>query len=247
MKVCVYGLGHLGTITKEGLESIGHEVLGVDRLGEADLLWITFDTPVDENDQATVDFVLVKMFEVLPYVEEYQFVLVSSQLPVGSIHKLETIYPLLTFACVPENLRRDTALENFLHPDRIVVGVRQEADRGKFLELLSSITHHIEWMSIESAEMTKHAINAWMAMSICFANEIAAICEKVDADPKEVERGMRTEERIGAKAYIRPGGPYEGRTLARDIEYLKAFGCETPLLESIQESNNLHKKRLAKI
>jgi UDPglucose 6-dehydrogenase len=102
----------------------------------------------------------------------------------------------------------------------------------------------IEWMSIESAEMTKHAINAWMAMSICFANEIAALCRHVGADPAEVERGMRTEERIGAKAYIRAGGPYVGRTLARDLEYLKRLQEEygpVPLLMSIKQSNEIHR------
>jgi UDPglucose 6-dehydrogenase len=97
--------------------------------------------------------------------------------------------------------------------------------------------------------MTKHAINAWMAMSICFANEIAKLCEKAGADPEEVERGMRTEERIGQKAYIRPGGPYEGRTLARDLEYLREIaGTETfiPLLMSIPVSNDIHRQERGK-
>ena len=95
-------------------------------------------------------------------------------------------------------------------------------------------------MSTESAEMTKHAINSWMAMSICFANEIADLCKLSGADPAEVERGMRTEERIGQKAKIRAGEPYTGKTLARDVGYLRELGSndtEFPLLWAIKESN----------
>ena len=273
MKVCVYGLGHLGSVTAGCLALAGHEVTVMDfqeyptgepgvanllmacktgdlsSVKDAEILWVTFDTPVDEDDQAAVDFVFGKIREVLPMVGEPTPVIISSQLPVGSIAKLEAEYLELHFACIPENLRRGTAVKNFLEPDRIVVGMRERADRRPLLNLLGRITHHVEWMSIESAEMTKHAINAWMAMSICFANEIATICDKVGADPKEVERGMRTEERIGAKAYIRPGGPYEGKTLARDLEYLRQIiekGVTAPLLLSIPVSNVEHRRRTGK-
>jgi UDPglucose 6-dehydrogenase len=112
--------------------------------------------------------------------------------------------------------------------------------------LLSPITTKIEWMSIESAEMTKHAINAFLATSVAFANEIAAICELVGADAKEVERGLKSESRIGPKAYLSPGGPFAGGTLARDIEFLGKITQErqltTPLLASVRLSNDAHKK-----
>ena len=79
-------------------------------------------------------------------------------------------------------------------------------------------------MSIESAEMTKHAINSFLATSICFANEIATLCEYVGANAKEVERGLKTEERIGPKAYLTPGNAFSGSTLARDIRFLQKLG-----------------------
>ena len=100
-------------------------------------------------------------------------------------------------------------------------------------------------MSVESAEMTKHAINAFLATSVTFANEIASICELVGADAKEVERGLKSEKRIGPKAYLSPGGPFAGGTLARDIEFLgMASGAKqlvTPLLSSVRASNHEHK------
>ena len=101
-------------------------------------------------------------------------------------------------------------------------------------------------MSVESAEMTKHAINAFLATSVTFANEIASICELVGADAKEVERGLKTELRIGPKAYLSPGGAFAGGTLARDINFLNEVGSAkrlvTPLLGSVKPSNDEHKK-----
>jgi UDPglucose 6-dehydrogenase len=273
MKVCVYGLGHLGSVTAACLASVGHEVYGMqfgvfgpepklnelykemlekgalrvgndrDRIREAEVLWVTFDTPVDDNDRADVDYVLGKVREVMPYVAESTPVIVSSQLPVGTIRKLEGEFPRHTFVCIPENLRHGTAVENFLHPDRFVVGIRSYEAGDKIIPLLHFAT--IEWMDIESAEMTKHAINAFLATSICFINEIAAICELVGADPKEVERGIKTEARIGPKAYLKPGGPYTGKTLARDVEYLCNLpkGEGFPLMHSIRNSNEWKTRR----
>lgn len=172
-------------------------------------------------------------------------------MPVGSVRALEAFARLnfpskqLHFACSPENLRLGKALDVFLKPDRIVVGVRTLETQQKLEPLLQSLTTRIEWMSVESAEMTKHAINAFLATSVTFANEIAAICELVGADAKEVERGLKTEGRIGPKAYLSPGGPFAGGTLARDIEFLgvasKARQLGTPLLSSVRASNDEHK------
>jgi UDPglucose 6-dehydrogenase len=93
--------------------------------------------------------------------------------------------------------------------------------------------------------MTKHAINAFLATSVTFANEIASICELVGADAKEVERGLKTEMRIGPRAYLSPGGPFAGGTLARDIKFLDAVSrakqLMTPLLSAVGTSNDEHK------
>ncbi|MBT8562117.1 UDP-glucose/GDP-mannose dehydrogenase family protein [Polynucleobacter paneuropaeus] len=218
---------------------------------DAEVLWVTFDTPVNEEDEADIDFVQTQIQGVLPFLKKDAIVLVSSQMPVGSIKKLEAFaqksFPdkHLSFAYSPENLRLGKALDVFLKPDRIVVGVRNESDRKILQRMLSPITDKIEWMSVESAEMTKHAINAFLAISVTFANEIASICELVGADAKDVERGLKTEARIGPKAYVSPGGPFAGGTLARDIVFLgkesKAHELTTPLLSAIKPSNDEHK------
>lgn len=217
----------------------------------ANFLWVTYDTPVNENDDADVLFVLNKIGSILPFLATNAMVLVSSQIPIGSIKALEglatNLYPEknIHFAYSPENLRLGNAINVFLKPDRIVVGVRSEQDKNILKPLLHSITENIEWMSVESAEMTKHAINSFLAMSVVFANEIASICEKTGADAKEVERGLKSEQRIGKKAYLSPGSAFAGGTLARDIEFIKSIGKEhhthIPLLEAVKTSNDAHK------
>ena len=221
-------------------------------LADAEVLWVTFDTPVDEEDHADVEFVLGKIKSVLPELNDGTVVLISSQIPVGSIKKLEYfvkdnyIKKQICFAYSPENLRLGKSIDVFLNPDRIVVGTRNDETKEKLKKLFSPITNKIEWMSVESAEMTKHAINAFLATSVTFANELAAICELYGADAKEVERGLKTESRIGPRAYLSPGGPFAGGTLARDIDFLDKAAQEkalaVPLLQSVRVSNNEHKK-----
>jgi UDPglucose 6-dehydrogenase len=100
-------------------------------------------------------------------------------------------------------------------------------------------------MSVESAEMAKHALNAFLATSVTFINEVAAVCERVGADAAEVARALKTEERIGPKAYLGPGGAFAGGTLARDVRALTAIGdaegLVTPLLHGIWDSNTAHR------
>lgn len=218
---------------------------------DIELLWVAYDTPVNEDDVADVDFVVAQVEAALLFLPTNSTVLVSSQMPVGSIRRMEAIADklcpgkTLSFAYSPENLRLGKALDVFLKPDRVVVGVRSVRDKERIERLLQPITGRIEWMSVESAEMTKHAINAFLATSVVFANEIASICEMVGADAKEVERGLKSENRIGPKAYLSPGGAFAGGTLARDIEFLKVVSqghrLSIPLLESVKMSNDIHK------
>jgi UDPglucose 6-dehydrogenase len=215
------------------------------------VLWVTYDTPVDDDDNADADLVMAHIERALIELRTEALVLVSSQLPVGSIRRLEQAATLnygavqLRVAYSPENLRLGSAVSDFLRPSRIVVGVRSNRDKELLHELLGTITEAIEWMSVESAELTKHAINAFFATSVAFANEIASICESVGADAKEVERGLKTENRIGPRAYLSPGAAFAGGTLARDIAFLnrtaRARGRVTPLLSSVLPSNNAHK------
>ena len=100
-------------------------------------------------------------------------------------------------------------------------------------------------MSVESAEMTKHAINAFLATSVTFINELAALCEASGADAKDVERGLKSEQRIGPSAYLSPGAAFAGGTLARDVMALKSLGArvgrKTPLLDGVEASNREHR------
>ncbi|MDP2945915.1 MAG: UDP binding domain-containing protein, partial [bacterium] len=101
------------------------------------------------------------------------------------------------------------------------------------------------WMSVESAEMTKHALTAFLATSVTFINDNATKCEQVGADAKDLERGLKSESRIGPKAYLGPGGAFAGGTLARDIAFLSKIGQEHELpmhlIPAIRASNDAHK------
>ena len=221
-------------------------------ISSAEVLWVTYDTPVDENDQADVEFVFEEVLKLLSFLSIDTTVLVSSQLPVGSIRRFEDIsaekYPEknIRFAYSPENLRLGKSLDVFLHPDRVIIGVRRQEDREILNRLLGPITDNILWMGVESAEMTKHAINAFLGMSITFINEIASICENIGADAREVETGLKSETRIGPAAYLSPGAAFAGGTLARDIEFLKDIGSSNnlvnPLISAVRKSNDEHKK-----
>jgi UDPglucose 6-dehydrogenase len=293
VKVSVFGLWHLGSVTSACLADCGHEVIGVDENFDvveklssgmaplfepgldqlvnqgieseklrfsiiekeafcgAEVVWITHDTPVDDNDVADVDYVINQVISIISFLSKNTLVLVSSQLPVGTIKRLEQFaienQPQLNlqFACSPENLRLGQAIKVFNEPDRIIVGVRGQDSKSVLSKLLLPISDSIEWMSIESAEMTKHAINAFFATSIAFTNEIATICEVVGASAKDVERGLKSEIRIGPKAYVSPGKAFAGGTLARDIDFLSLAGANnnlmTHLLSSVRPSNDGHK------
>ncbi len=213
----------------------------------AEVVWLAFDTPVNENDEADVRWVRGRFEAIANLIPPGVLVLVSSQVPVGFTAGLERDWPAprLRFAYSAENLRLGQALQSFDRPDRVVVGVRRDADRDLVTGLLRPFTTRIEWMSIESAEMTKHALNAFLATSVAFANEIARVCEAVGADAKEVERGLRSEARIGPRAYLSPGAAFAGGTLARDVRFLAGLGhgrgVATPLLDGVLASNDRHK------
>lgn len=218
---------------------------------DAEIAWVAFDTPVDEKDQADVDYVIEQVHLVFPHLGKGVLVLISSQLPVGTTRRLEQDYAQrfgsrrVTFAFSPENLRLGRALSAFTEADRVVIGTRSERDKAMLSALFRPFTKRIEWMQIESAEMTKHALNAFLATSIVFMNEVAGICEAVGADAREVERGLKSDVRIGQNAYLAPGSAFAGGTLARDVAFLEEVGGRTArnvrLLSAVRPSNDFHK------
>jgi UDPglucose 6-dehydrogenase len=253
----------LEDLVKKGIQA-GNLTFSADpaqALLDAQVIWVTYDTPVDNDDIADVDYVVECVSRLFPYLTAEQEVLISSQLPVGTSKHLEVLFAktrldvIPSFSYSPENLRLGKAISLFTKPDRVVIGVRRDKSRKVFTELLIPFTNHIEWMTVESAEMTKHALNAFLATSVTFINEIATICEQVGADAKEVERGLKSETRIGSKAYLGPGGAFSGGTLARDIASLSKIGQDFDLplylIPAIRASNDAHKiwprRKLAQI
>ena len=220
-------------------------------LAGLDRAWVTFDTPVDEDDVADVEWVMTRAAELLAPLGDDALVIVSSQMPVGSVARLRARCAArrgaddLRFACLPENLRLGSALSSFREPDRIVAGVSSERDRADVAELLAPIGVEVEWMVVESAEMTKHALNGFLATSVAFINEVAVICEAVGADAAEVSRGLKSERRIGPRAYLAPGDAFAGGTLARDIGFLRALGEDRGLpadvFAGVARGNAAHK------
>lgn len=237
----------LGNLTREGIEA-GRLRFTADpeAIRDCDVVWIAYDTPVDDDDQADPEVVIAHAQSLLPFMRDNTLVVVSSQLPVGSTARLEEASlalgrpATLSFVYSPENLRLGKAIDVFMKPDRIVAGTRKEEDRARFADLMAPITTTIEWMSVESAEMTKHALNAFLATSVTFINEIARICERVGADAKEVERGLKTDIRIGPRAYLSPGAAFAGGTLARDVAFLSSIE-PLPLITGVKRSNDQHK------
>ncbi len=220
-------------------------------LAQASLVWVAFDTPVDAEDRADIAYVERQLEAIFPYLQNGTIVLISSQLPVGFTAGLRQRWQSqdptkhLIYAYSPENLRLGQALKSFQAEDRIVIGLDSDEGQPFLEELLGHFTPRLEWMSVKSAEMTKHALNSFLAVSVAMINEIARICERVGADAKEVERGLKSERRIGPRAYLGPGAPFAGGTLARDLRFLvglgQQYGLATPLLSGTLASNELHK------
>ncbi len=244
-------------ISEPGLNDLLAEGLAAQRLrftsdpaeacAQADVLWVAYDTPVDADDIPNPGYVLDRFRRCVPHLRRDTLVILSSQLPVGTAAQLEseTATAGLRFACLPENLRLGKALAIFQNPDRIIAGVRTAADREQVATLLRPFSENVIWMRPESAEMTKHSINAFLALSISFMNEVARLCEQTGADAREVEQGLKSESRIGPKAYLSPGGAFAGGTLARDITTLTTVGqhkhIDLKLIPAIKVSNDAHK------
>lgn len=217
----------------------------------ADLVWVSFDTPIDEDDVADVGYVLDRVRRLFPHLKDAAVVLISSQVPVGSTALLERDFAAVangrkvSFAYSPENLRLGDAIRVFTEPERIVIGIRSDHARRVIEPVLRPFCETLLWNRVESAEMVKHALNSYLATCVTFTNEIASVCENVAADMSEVEAALRLDPRVGQKAYVRAGAAFGGGTLARDVQFLKAIARDrhirVPVLTAVLESNDHHK------
>mgnify|MGYP001599816777 CR=1 FL=1 len=211
----------------------------------AEILWLCYDTSVNENDESDVNSVLQNLRRALAFLPDGALILISAQLPVGTCAKLEKEFPQFHFTCSPENLRLGKAIDSFEKAERVIVGIRDETKKALLEKLFAPFTNQIIFMRTESAEMVKHALNSFLALSITFINEIARLCERTGADAKEVSLGLKSEPRIGMKAYLGPGGPFAGGTLARDVVTLtklaEANGEKISVIPAIKQSNDGHR------
>lgn len=215
-------------------------------LGECDFIFLAYDTPVldnDDSDLAPLERAIGDMGNVL---KDGAVVIVSSQTPVGTCEKfradLKKKNPAAELVYSPENLRLGEAINCYLNPGRIIVGAESETAVSKTVLFFSNIQAEIITMSLVSAEMVKHAINSFLANSIVFANHLADLCEVSGADILDVVKGVKSDERIGQKAYFSAGIGFSGGTLGRDIQVLsklnKASGQRAFLYESLLRFNS---------
>jgi UDPglucose 6-dehydrogenase len=240
----------LDELMRAGLESsrLAFSADSSEALQGADVVWMTYDVGIGAAGRSTV----FEQAEMLgPDLSEGALVVISSQVPVGTTREVERLFSArspgrdITVAYSPENLRVGAAVESFLRPGRVIAGVGGESSRTRVAELFAPFTSSIVWMSVESAEMTKHALNAFLATSVSFINEIADVCEVVGADAAEVEQGLKSERRIGGEAYLTPGSAYAGGTLDRDVQNLlgvaREHGLPAHLLSGTAAANDAHR------
>ena len=201
-------------------------------LNDAEVVFIAVGTPPDEDGSADLQYVLSVAAEVGRNMNNYILVVTKSTVPVGTAKKvryalqaeLDKRNSKLEFdvASNPEFLKEGAAIEDFMKPDRIVVGI----ELSKAEELMNHLYkpfvmngHPIIFMDIPSAEMTKYAANAMLATKISFINDIANLCEILGADVNMVRKGIGSDTRIGTK-FIYPGIGYGGSCFPKDVKAL---------------------------
>ena len=248
----------LAELVSEGIDSkrLSYTTDLSSALGGVGYVLITFDTPVNEADEVDLSEIMDTCEELSRYLESDSVIIVSSQVPVGTCERIKSLIsqsnPSLDFdiAYSPENLRLGQAIERFEKPGRIVIGADSESTLDRVEELLSVVDAPKLRMNLRSAEMTKHALNAFLATSISFANEIANLCDEVGADAVKVAKALKTDERIGQRAFLEPGLGFAGGTLARDMKVLKnlgeEYGCETPLVNGVLRVNEKQNRMVIK-
>jgi UDPglucose 6-dehydrogenase len=197
----------------------------ITELNECDFVFITYDTPVDESDISDTTILIKAINELKFILKNNCTIIVSSQTPVGFSRNLELIVKeannSIELVVSPENLRLGEAIECYLKPGRIIIGSLNSIAKRNANNLFSQLNTELLHMSIESAEVVKHGINSFLATSIVFANQIADICEIKNANIIDVIKGIKSDVRIGEKAYLVPGIGFSGGTLGRDLQVLK--------------------------
>ena len=219
----------------------------VDAVRNVPYIFVMFDTPVNEKDESDLSGIFQTFEEIAPVVTDDAVILVTAQVPVGTCDRLiETINANkagspASIAYIPENLRLGQAIERFMAPALPVIGCDDKQTFDRLLTIFGSTASNWQHVTLRTGEMVKHALNAYLALSICFANELGNLCDEVGADGKRLGEVLRMEPRIGIKAMLMPGLGFSGGTLARDMQTLRGLGRKgnipTPLLDGAWQSN----------
>lgn len=221
----------------------------------AEVIFIAVGTPPDEDGSADLSHVLAVAETIGRAMERETVVVTKSTVPVGTAQQVKTAvarHARFTFHVVsnPEFLKEGAAVEDFLKPDRVVLGVDSEFAKTAMGELYAPFVRTgrpVIYMDIASAEMTKYAANGMLATRITFMNEIAALCEATGADVDQVRRGLGSDTRIGP-SFLFPGPGYGGSCFPKDVKALvrTAARAQVPLglLASVDSSNEQQKRRL---
>lgn len=225
---------------------------------DRDVILIAVGTPSRRGDgHADLSYVYAAAEEIAQQICSYTVVVTKSTVPVGTAAKLEKIFAkhlspdLFDVASNPEFLREGSAIEDFMRPDRIIVGTGSEAAilvlRELYRPLYLSETP-ILFSTWETAELTKYASNAFLATKICFINEIADLCEKVGADVQAVSKGMGLDGRIGSK-FLHAGPGYGGSCFPKDtlalLRTAESKGVNLSIVGSVVRSNTARKEAMA--
>jgi UDPglucose 6-dehydrogenase len=236
----------LGELLKKNAERLAFTTDMGEVLAGARLLFVCVDTPPTASGDAD----LSRVRAVVEELGSGEHVLVmKSTVPAGTGQSIRRDLPGVPYVSCPEFLKEGSAVEDFLHPDRVVVGADtgDEVAGDAVAGLYEPLGGEIVRTDVASAEMIKLASNAFLATKISFVNEIANVCEEVGADVGEVARGMGLDQRIGP-AFLRAGIGYGGSCFPKDLKALKQLAGNTgyhfQLLTAVIEVNELQKRRV---
>jgi UDPglucose 6-dehydrogenase len=223
----------------------------------ADMIFIAVGTPSDKDGAADIQYVLEAARDIGKHIKKYCAVVDKSTVPVGMAEQVRHViqYELtqrgldITFDIIsnPEFLREGAAIEDFMRPDRVIVGLESNAAKNLMLGLYLPILRNPEriyFMSIKDAEMTKYAANAMLATRISFMNEMALLCDEMGVDIENVRIGIGSDARIGS-AFLHAGCGYGGSCFPKDVRALikmaERYGVEPLILQAVEQRNFLQK------
>ena len=224
-------------------------------VADAQLIFLALPTPPGGDGAADLSYVLGAAKDIASIITDYKVVITKSTVPVGTADKVKAIFTQHTSVDVdvvsnPEFLREGVAVDDFMKPDRVVVGTTSERAQKLMSELYGPYVRQgnpIIFMDERSSELTKYAANSFLATKITFMNEIANVCELVGADVDAVRRGIGADDRIGNR-FLFPGIGYGGSCFPKDVQALAKsadeIGYDFKLLNSVMEVNEIQKKVL---